>query len=77
MFKMFKRPRLCSVGTFLLMLAGIRCTQAQEIKIVSPGAYEDIEGEGATDPNCCLPFRYQQVFPAADFAAWATNRTGS
>ena len=58
-----------SIGTALLLLSGIRCAQAQEIKIVSPGAYEDIEGAGATDANCCPPFRYQQVFPAADFAA--------
>ena len=66
---MVKSPRLLLIGTSLLLLSGIRCAQAAEIKIVSPGAYEDIEGEGATDPNCCPPFRYQQVFPAADFAA--------
>ena len=58
-----------SIGTALLLLAGIRCTQAAEIKIVSPGAYEDIEGEGSVDEDCCSPFRIQQVFPAADFAA--------
>ena len=58
-----------SIGTSLLLLAGIRCAQAAEIKIVSPSAYEDIEGEGATGEDCCSPFRYQQVFPAADFAA--------
>ena len=34
-----------SIGTSLLLLSAIRCTQAAEIKIVSPGAYEDIEGE--------------------------------
>ena len=33
-----------SIGTALLLLSGIRCAQAAEIKIVSPGAYEDIEG---------------------------------
>jgi hypothetical protein len=58
-----------SIGTSLLLLSGIRCAQAAEIKIVSPGAYEDIEGAGATGADCCPPFRYQQVFPAADFAA--------
>ena len=58
-----------SIGTALLLLSGIRCAQAAEIKIVSPGAYEDIEGEGAVGADCCPPFRYQQVFPAADFAA--------
>jgi hypothetical protein len=37
--------------------------------IVSPGAYEHIAGEG-DNADCCAPqFRYQQVFPAADFAA--------
>ena len=61
--------RLFSIGTSLLLLAGIRCAQAAEIKIVSPSAYEDIEGEGSVDAGCCPPFRYQQVFPAADFAA--------
>jgi hypothetical protein len=58
-----------SIGTVLLLLSGIRCAQAAEIKIVSPSAYEDIEGAGATSADCCPPFRYQQVFPAADFAA--------
>jgi hypothetical protein len=58
-----------SIGTALLLLPGVRCTQAAEIKIVSPGAYEDIEGEGSVGENCCTPFRYQQVFPSADFAA--------
>ena len=58
-----------SIGTSLLLLSGIRCAQAAEIKIVSPSAYEDIEGEGAVGADCCAPFRYQQVFPAADFAA--------
>jgi hypothetical protein len=57
-----------SIGTALLLLAGIHSSQAAEIQIVSPSAYEDIEGEegggGSTSP-----FRFQQVFPAADFAA--------
>jgi hypothetical protein len=66
---MVKSPRLVLIGTSLLLLAGIRCTQAQEIKIVSPSAYEDIEGEGEVGEDCCPPLRYQQVFPAADFAA--------
>jgi hypothetical protein len=66
---MVKSPRLFLIGTSLLLLAGIRCTQAAEIKIVSPSAYEHIEGESSVDPSCCGPFRNQQVFPAADFAA--------
>ena len=57
------------IGTSLLLLAGIRCAQAAEIKIVSPGAYEDMEGEGGGGGESSSPFRYQQVFPAADFAA--------
>ena len=79
---MFKRPQLFSVGTLLLLVAGIRCTQAQEIKIVSPSAYEDIEGGGEVGEDCCPPLRYQQVFPAADFAAlgnkphWIVGFTG-
>ena len=66
---MVKRPRLFLIGTSLLLLAGIRCAQAAEIKIVSPSAYEDIEGEGGVGEDCCPPYRYQQVFPAEDFAA--------
>ena len=59
-----------SIGTFFLLLSGIRSAQAAEIKIVSPSAYEDIEGAGSVGEDCCSPpFRYQQVFPAADFAA--------
>lgn len=57
------------IGTSLLLLASTRCTQAAEIKIVSPSAYKDKEGEGAGSESCCPPYRYQQVFPAAEFAA--------
>jgi hypothetical protein len=41
---MFLKPRLFVIVNSLLLLAGIRGAQAQETKIVSPGAYEDIEG---------------------------------
>jgi hypothetical protein len=58
-----------STGTSLFLLSGIRCTQAVEIKIVSPSVYKDIEGEGALSEDCCSPSRYQQVFPAEDFSA--------
>jgi hypothetical protein len=57
------------IGTSILLLVGIQSPQAAEIKIVSPSAYEHKEGEGAVDPDCCDPYRYQQVFPAEDFAA--------
>jgi hypothetical protein len=66
---MVKSPRLLLFGTSLLLLAGIRCAQAAEIKIVSPSGYENIEGEDSVPDSCCGPFRYQQVFPAEDFAA--------
>jgi hypothetical protein len=66
---MVKSPRLFLIGTCLLLLAGVRCTQAAEVKIVSPSAYKDKEGEGFVDESCCGPFRNQQVFPAEDFAA--------
>jgi hypothetical protein len=76
------RAAVFSIGTSLLLLSGIRCAQAGEIKIVSPGAYKDREGEGTTIPgNTYPPFRVQQVFPAADFAAlgnqphWLVNDT--
>jgi hypothetical protein len=60
---------VASIGASLLLLAGIRCTQAGEIKIVSPGAYKHREGEGAGVGGSFPPFRIQQVFPAEDFAA--------
>lgn len=56
------------MGTSLLLLVGIRCAQAAEIKIVSPSAYQDREGEGQATSNL-PPYRFQQVFPAEDFAA--------
>ena len=56
------------IGTSILLLAGIHSSQAAEIKIVSPSSYINREGEGAVE-NCCPAFRYQQVFPAEDFAA--------
>jgi hypothetical protein len=58
-----------SIGASIVLLAGIRCAQAAEIKIVSPSAYEDVEAEGGGGGETSSPFRYQQVFPAADFAA--------
>jgi hypothetical protein len=64
------RAAVASIGTSLLLLSGIRCTEAAEITIVSPSAYENLEGPGPTVPEGSLaPFRYQLVFPADDFAA--------
>jgi hypothetical protein len=67
---MVKLLRLFAIGCTFLPLAGMHRTGAQEIKIVSPSAYEDLEGEGVVDfDGAFAPFRFQQVFPAADFAA--------
>jgi len=67
-----KVKRACTnvalIGTSLLLLVGIHSSQAAEIKIVSPSSCRNREGEGAVE-NCCPAFRYQQVFPAEDFAA--------
>jgi hypothetical protein len=63
------RAAVVLIGTSLLPLAGIRSAQAAEIKIVSPNAYKDREGEGALAADCCAPYHYQRVFPAEDFAA--------
>lgn len=61
---------VASIGTALLLLAGIRSAPAAEIKTVSPSAYEDMEGEGGVvGGGGSSPFRYQAVFPAEDFAA--------
>lgn len=68
-----KVTRACAamvlLGTSLLLLAGIHSSQAAVIKIVSPSAYEDLEGEGELGEDCCSPYHAQAVFPAADFAA--------
>jgi hypothetical protein len=56
------------IVTSLLLLTGIRSAQAAEIKIASPGAYKDREGSGIFDGVDEPPYRYQQVFPATDFA---------
>lgn len=58
-----------SIGTSVLLLAGIRSAQAAEIRIASPSAYRDSEGIGCFCGDSTGPYRYQQVFPAADFAA--------
>jgi hypothetical protein len=66
------RPACAAVAlivTSLLLLSGIRCTESAEIKIVSPGAYKDREGEGGGFGGPFPPFRIQQVWPAEDFAA--------
>jgi len=67
-----KVKRACAnvalIGTSLLLLAGIHSSQAAEIKIVLPSAYEDVEGPGEVDSDL-RPYRYQQVFPADEFAA--------
>jgi hypothetical protein len=57
------------IGTALLLLSGIDSSQATEIRIVSPSAYSETEGEESVDEGCCSPYRYQAVFPAEDFAA--------
>jgi len=57
------------IGISLLLLAGTPSSQAAEIKIVSPSSYVNKEGEGCYCSASEPPYRYQQVFPAADFAA--------
>ena len=67
-----KVKRACTnvalVSTTLLLLAGIHSSQAAEIKIASPSSYMNKEGEGCFCSASEPPYRYQQVFPAADFA---------
>ena len=58
-----------SIGTSLLLLAGIRSAHAAETRIASPSAYRTREGSGCFCGDSTGPYRYQQVFPAADFAA--------
>jgi len=57
------------IGTSLLLLSGLPSSQAAEIKIASPSAYRNREGERCFCDDSSPSYRYQQVFPAADFAA--------
>ncbi len=43
----------------------------QEIVIVSPSEFSNVEGDGLSDELQCCPFsfRYQQIFPATDFSS--------
>jgi hypothetical protein len=63
------RNQAALIGTSILLLAGIHSSQAAEIKIASPIAYLNREGEECFCRDSEPPYRYQQVFPAADFAA--------
>lgn len=58
-----------SFAAVIPLLAGIHSSPAAEIKIASPSAYQNIEGPGCFCGDSAAPYRYQQVFPAADFAA--------
>jgi len=68
-----------SIGTVLLLLAGIRCAQAAEIKIVSPGAYEDIEGPDRSGIGWPEAWRDQDIAHRSEFdalpvgGAWLTE----
>jgi hypothetical protein len=53
-----------SIGTALLLLSGIRCSQAAEISVVSPHQYADSEGPDRTG-----------IFPAASRAQSITHRS--
>jgi hypothetical protein len=44
-------PAVVSIATALLLLAGIRCAQAQETTIVSARAYDVIEGPDRSTPD--------------------------
>lgn len=68
-----------SIGTVLLLLSGIRCAQAQEIKIVSASAYEDIEGPSRSTPDWPAAARHQGIANRSEFdalpvgGAWLTE----
>jgi hypothetical protein len=53
----------------VLVLGVIPHSRAAEIRVVSPQAYASTEGESAVGADPDGPFRYQQAFPASDFAA--------
>ena len=68
-----------SIGTALLLLSGIRCAQAAEITIVSPGAYEDIEGPNSSAGDFPEAARDQGIAHRSEFdalpvgGAWLTE----
>ena len=67
-----------SIGTSLLLLSGIRCSQAAEISVVSPHQYADSEGP---DHSGIFPeaFRAQDITHRSEFdalpvgGAWLTE----
>jgi len=77
---MTSRPQILAVVSALLLVA-IPCSQAQNVNVVSPQAFANTEGSSAVADTPFDPFRYQQIFPAADFAAlggkphWITSFT--
>jgi hypothetical protein len=68
-----------SIGTSLLLLSGIRCAQAGEIKSVSPGAYQDTEGPNRSSPDWPVAARHQGIAHSSEFdalpvgGAWLTE----
>ena len=55
-------------SVILLVLSGFQFTAAQDLRIVSPKDYAELEGEGALLESCCPSlFRFQQIFPSEDF----------
>jgi hypothetical protein len=78
---MILRPGMLVVLAPALLLVAIPSSRAAEIKLTSPQAYEHTEGEDAVPDAPQAPYRYQQAFAAADFAAlggkphWVTSVT--
>jgi len=74
------RSQMLAVFSALLLVA-IPCSQAQNVTVVSPQAFANTEGSSAVADALFDPFRYQQIFPAGDFAAlggkphWITSFT--
>lgn len=50
-------------------LAMLRLANGENLKIVAPSSYADVEGDGNLNAQCCpTPFRFQQLFLADDFS---------
>ena len=68
-----------SIGTVLLLLAGIRCSQAAEISVVSPHQYADSEGPNRSEGNWPEAARSQSITHRSEFdalpvgGAWLTE----
>ena len=57
-------------AVIFLVLSCAPFADAQDLKIVSPNEFANVDADDFQNFNCCpFPFRFQQLFPSDDFAS--------